>query len=176
MNNNIINKVEWTYIKIKNDFQEFAFSNNFIATAAAISIGSTTKDFIENVLSKVIIPILYMLGKLIFNSKVYHLFKEYHNVINPVAEFMWDILKWLIIVVVTFIILEYFFNRKFLGLRTLISDKDKKNFIKAKQNVNEPIILINDKDINNVKKNYSKSINYEKISPLLNDVSPFLVL
>jgi hypothetical protein len=51
--------------------------------------------------------------------------------------------------------------------------------MKAKQNVNEPIILVNDKDINNIKKNYSISItpliaegiNYEKISPLLNNIS-----
>jgi large-conductance mechanosensitive channel len=151
----IINKnidvAHWTFQKLKTDFQEFAFSNQFVARAAGVSVGVATKEIIINILNKVILPILYLLGKLIFKPKIYHLFKEYHNIINPIAEFIWDVIQWLIIVIVTFIVLEYFFNRKFLGFKTFLSDEDKKKFEKAKENINESVILIKNKDIENYK-------------------------
>jgi large-conductance mechanosensitive channel len=155
--NKNINVAHWTFQKLKSDFQEFAFSNQFVARAAGVSVGMCTKDIILNVLNKVILPILYIIGKLVFRPKLFILFKEYHYIINPIAELIWDILQWLIIVIVTFIILEYFFNRKFLKLKTYLSDDDKKKFEKAKENINESVILIKDKDIENYKLTHNHS-------------------
>jgi hypothetical protein len=43
-----------------------------------------------------------------------------------------DTIEWIIIIILTFVILEYFLNRKFLGLKTKLTEEEQIKLMKAK--------------------------------------------
>ncbi len=157
MNNNIEadnkilppdNKVVATAKKVRNDFQEFAFTNKFIAGCIGVSIGLGTKDYIQNVLNKVILPLLYKIGQLLFNRRLYQIFEPYHTIINFIGELLWDTASWIILILLTFVILEYVLNRKILGLKNVLPPEEEVKFLKAKKEAQKKSIIIpNDDEI-----------------------------
>ncbi len=139
-------KIEVIFKKFKSDFQEFAFTNKFIASCVGISIGISTKEYIQNILNKIVLPVLYKIGQLLFNRRIYQMFEPYHTIINFSAELLWDTLSWLILIVLTFVILEYVLNRKILGLKNILPPEEEVKFLKAKKDAQKKSIIIPDDD------------------------------
>lgn len=126
--------------KFRNDFQEFAFNNRIIVQATGVVFGLATKDFIEKVLTKIILPSINKTSHFLLINHLPTSLKSYTGTIKTLADFIWDIFVWFIIIILTFFILEYFFNRTFLGLRTKLNEEGKKEFVKAKKLAKESII------------------------------------
>jgi hypothetical protein len=113
--------------KFFTDFQKFFFSNNIMATATGFSIGVATKEVIEKILNIIIFPSLLWILKF-FNVT----FLTKYNLLSIPFEILWFIIVWIITIIFTFILLEYFLNRTIFGLKSSIKIDEKTDFIKSK--------------------------------------------
>lgn len=134
--------------KFFTDFQKFIFSNNILATATGFSIGVATKEVIEKILNAVIIPsLLWVID--FFNVT----FFKTNNLFTIPLEILWFIIVWIITIIFTFLLLEYFLNRTVFGLKSTIKIDEKKEFIKSKAEAKiNNIIPIRQEDQEDIKK------------------------
>lgn len=116
-----------TGYKFFNDFQKFIFSNNILIAAAGWSIGVATKEVIEKILNITIITLLKNLDFLIP-----HHFISGMSFIYMFLDIIWYLLTWIITIVFTFLLLEYFLNRTVFGLKSTIKSEQEKDFVKSK--------------------------------------------
>ena len=94
--------------RIYSDFENFAWSNNILASTAGFTIGMATKDLIENVAHHAGVPTIEKLYTIItkktlpsISSGIQHTFSDSSILISL------DILQWLGILLMTFIIGTY---------------------------------------------------------------------
>lgn len=138
--------VQETYKKFFADFQEFMYSNNVLVAATGLCVGMATKEMIESVLNEAVLPIVHTIGRvsIIHNAYLSALKHVNHKMLSSILSILgsvsWSIFVWVLVVLLTFVMLEYVLNRKFIGLKSTIKDGDKINYIKAKQEAKESII------------------------------------
>ena len=136
--------------KTYNDIQNWAYANNVTSTAGGWTIGYTTYFFITGImgvftpLCNIFITKLVLIAKIIGINKsgyIFYFLKTILIVIGKTAT-------WLITILVTFILLEYFFNNKLLKMKTNIKDNEKKDFIisKVKNELESTDSIINNKE------------------------------
>lgn len=116
-----------TVLKFYNDFQKFIFSNNILVAAAGWSIGVATKEVIEKIMNITIITLLKNMSFLI----PHHLIAGM-SFIYMFLDIIWFLFRWIITIVFTFVLLEYFLNRSIFGLKSTIKKAQEKDFVKAK--------------------------------------------
>ncbi len=144
-------KVIGIYQKFKDDFQEFAFNNKIVVSATGFVFGLATKDFIEKVLNNIILPLINKSSRFMLLHGLAKNLKSYTGLIKIFGGLLWDIFMWFITIILTFVILEYFFNRTFLGLQTKLTDTTKKEFVEAKESAKHSIIP-DDKELKEIVK------------------------
>jgi large-conductance mechanosensitive channel len=124
-----------------NDFQQFVFSNNLLASAAGFSIGMATKEFLANILNELVLPIIMYVFAILW-----YILKTYTNVLpegigkNPIflgfyhslSSIVWTTTSWFLTIVLTFVVLEYIINRQIFGLVSTVEGDKKKDFIISK--------------------------------------------
>lgn len=142
INNN--NKIVGTFKKFYRDFQEWAYSNEILVAATGFCIGVATKEVIEKLLNDIIKPFLVFLVKLTYIQLALDT-DTFNNsnagyFIQSVGKFIWDMLQWVIIIVMAFILLEYFLNRKIIGMKSVVKTQDTTDFVKAKAQAKESIV------------------------------------
>ena len=133
--------------KLKNDFQVFVYSNNIVIAAASWSVGMATKEFITALLSEIVFPIFVAAGRF----PVFIMIKKYlekkikkkilQTFLSKVGAFSWMSFIWLMTILLTFVILEFFLNRKIVGIKSEVKEQDKNTFEKAKVVNSEEIKL-----------------------------------
>ena len=152
--------------KLYNDIQSWAYTNSIVQSASGWTVGYSTYHFITGLL---------LLGTPLINSiqtKITNIGKiigiEKSGYIYVIITFIINIfiltLTWLITLLIAFLLLEYIFNNRFLGLKSNIKVQEKTDFIIAKATVNSPNetnIIEDTKKIE--KKNYKEKIIGEKI-------------
>jgi large-conductance mechanosensitive channel len=131
-----------TYKKAYHDFQEWAFSNNVVIAASGFAIGVATKEVIEKLLDELIRPMFLVL----LNFKVFKMLHQgalkyisetnLETFLRTLGTVGWSVFEWVVIIVMTFVIMEYFLNRKIIGLKSQVKDEEKKDFVKAKAEAN----------------------------------------
>jgi large-conductance mechanosensitive channel len=142
----IASNVTGTYKNIFYDFQQFMFGNDVLVAAAGFSIGMATKEMIERLVTAVVLPIVHFVLKFslakIAYTKILETFPGTHmaSVLGTVGAAVWDIFVWIIIIIMTFMILEYILNRKIVGLKSTVKDDNMKDFAKAKATAGDNII------------------------------------
>jgi large-conductance mechanosensitive channel len=90
---------------VYNEFRTFVWQNNILASTAGFSIGIATKELIEKFVNRTITPNLKEGVNRAFNYS--RLPKWQKNTLRVVG----DILLWITIVIITFLIAEYLFKR-----------------------------------------------------------------
>lgn len=122
------------YIRLYNDIQKWSYANNVVNQAGGFTIGYSTWHFISSLIV-LISPLFIIIGNYFKNigknigiEKTGFLFK----IIKLLLELLILIGKWLFTILVTFLLLEYMFNNKLLGLKSNIKDNEKKDFIVSK--------------------------------------------
>jgi|TARA_Y100000389_G_scaffold9685_1_gene9034 hypothetical protein len=152
--------------KLYNDIQSWAYTNSIVQSASGWTVGYSTYHFITGLL---------LLGTPLINSiqtKITNMGEiigiEKSGYIYLIITFIINIfiliLTWLITLLIAFLLLEYIFNNRFLGLKSNIKVQEKTDFIIAKATVNSPNktnIIEDTKKIE--KKNYKEKIIGEKI-------------
>jgi large-conductance mechanosensitive channel len=144
--------------KFYSDLQKFIFSNNILITASGFSIGIATKEVIEKILNAIIIPSIQWVLTF-FHIKYLMKFE----LLNTSVYILWSILIWIITIIFTFVLLEYFLNQTIFGLKSTIKQNDTNDFIKSKTEAKlENIIPITQEDQNYLKKERTQDDNILK--------------
>ena len=136
--------------EIKGEFQEFIFSNNVIYAAASWAVGLATKEFIQQLIEKSLIPILLALGAKLMSNKRKSWIKQNLSVLSYIGSLLWIFIVWILTIFLTFVILEYLFNRQIVGLRSTVKETDKVSFAKAKLSVEDKEFAEKDKELNDI--------------------------
>lgn len=110
------------------DFQKFIFANNVLVAASAWCIGVATKEVIEKLLALVILPFVAWLKGM---PGLRHVLQV--TALTSLVEMMWTLVVWVLTIVLSFVLLEYFLNRTVFGMSsTIIKSEQKHDFIKAR--------------------------------------------
>lgn len=163
--------MENEFIKFYSDFQQYMYSNNIIVSASGFTISWFTYHLINDLFNKILLP-LFVSFIVIFNS----IFQEYIPILkNPHLLYFFDIFKnfiqicltWIFGVFFAFIILEYIFNRKIVGLTSTIEKDKKAAFIDSKieskkQNISSTETLV--KEIKDTEHKIDKKVEAEMFS------------
>lgn len=146
------------------DFQEFMFANNVLVIATGWGIGTATKEIIDRLLTDVLIPLLSALGKFSLTRHAYNFALKHASqtrmepVLIALGNIAWDFTKWLTVIALTFILLEYILNRRIIGLSTTVRQEAKAEFAKAKVAAAREKIIPDNHDIDMLE----KRIEYDK--------------
>jgi large-conductance mechanosensitive channel len=146
------------YYKFYSDLQKFIFSNNILVTASGFSIGIATKEVIEKILNAIIIP---SINWILTFFHIKYLMK--YEILNNSLYIIWSILIWIITIIFTFVLLEYFLNQTIFGLKGTIKQIDTVDFIKSKTEAKlDNIIPITQEDQNYIKNEKNQDDNILK--------------
>lgn len=115
------------------DFQQFAFSNSLIVNASGFAIGVATKEVIHSLFK--------LLGTPFVNWIIMQL-KITTRVPKLVKRVTWQISAFLITIVCTFILLEYFLNRGVLKMKTVVDSQKYDSYIRSKAEAEEGVAII----------------------------------
>lgn len=121
--------------KFMRDFRHFMFANSVLSAAAGFSIGTALKQFIEELMDKILKPVIAvgfdMLKHRIFrfvstanNAMANTAFERFHFVF----DIIWSIIMFASIIILTFVFLEYVFNKEILGMRTRVRTNDQDDY------------------------------------------------
>lgn len=136
----VIDQARGTLKQIKFDFQEFVYSNNVIVSAAGFAVGVATKEVIENMMNIIVIPFLKSIRSIGFFKgiiKQIHSVPYMSSIFNIIGKTIYTIFIWFAIIMFTFLILEYFLNRRIVGIKTTLKENEKDDFAKAKASNNQ---------------------------------------
>lgn len=136
--------------KFYKDFQEYTFKNQVLIAASGFTIGIATSDFIKNIINDIFNPLGLLLFNYIVNST--HLtVKEYpviYNIFFKLFNLLSLVIAWVFTIFFAFFIIEYILNRKIIGLSSIITDKEKGDFMQQKiESQNKNNIIPNNNDI-----------------------------
>lgn len=138
------NKVVGTFKKFYRDFQEWAYSNEILVAATGFCIGVATKEVIQKLLDDIVKPFLVFVVKLTYIQLALDT-DTFNNtnfgyIMQTIGKFLWDMLQWVIIIIMAFILLEYFLNRKIIGMKSVVKTQDTTDFVKAKAQAKDSIV------------------------------------
>ena len=123
------------------DFREWSFTNNIMIAASGIAIGMATKDAIQNLLEEIVYPFMMFFFQLsIFKSLYAKVSGVAPGFLSSLGKVSWSLFEWIIIIVMTFVLLEYLLNRRIIGLKSTVKEDQKSDYLKAKAEANEPIL------------------------------------
>jgi large-conductance mechanosensitive channel len=125
-----------TTTNIENDlnkFKSFRTNNQLIIFAAAVCIGLATKETISNVMNNILLPIITFMARTSIYYFVYDIllkkFNEnsfYFKVLEKFGLFIWYLLLWFVIIIITYIFLNKFMDfNPFQLYITLLNEGEK---------------------------------------------------
>ena len=136
--------------KFYKDFQEYTFKNQVLIAASGFTIGIATSDFIKNIIDDIFKPMGISISSYAIN--IMHLqVKEYpviFYILSKIFNFVLLVISWIFTIFVAFFVIEYILNRKIIGLSSVITDKEKGDFMQQKiESQNKNNIIPNNTDI-----------------------------
>ena len=127
---------------VGNDLKSFIFNNNILGTMSAVTIAFSTGTMIRSLVGDLILPSVYS----IFNSGTAG-FTGLSS--DNVSKFIKEFISWLIVILITFIFIDYILKKFIWKPEQSKKDEDKKT---------EPV----SKKENSSKKEDSKNISVEE--------------
>lgn len=133
--------------KVYYDFQEFAWSNNFLSAASGVAIGVGTKELIEHLMTALVLPLVTWILHASFLHKLYLASLDYVSkqwlttFLTTFGELLWAITNYAVLIILTFIILEVVIFRKIIGLKSLVSYRTRVDFVRARHEATSDPIL-----------------------------------
>lgn len=160
-----------TFQKFVYDFQEFMYSNNVLVSAAGFAIGISTKETIQKLVEDTVIPLIHFLLQFSFIKKGYNKILDYiteihlKSFVEGLGSIFWTLFVWGVVIIMTFIVLEYVLNRKIIGLKSSVRQEEKRNFAASKAEAKKENIIPTEEDIKVIqKKQIVDEVAGEKIS------------
>ena len=136
--------------KFYKDFQEYTFKNQVLIAASGFTIGIATSDFIKNIIDDIFKPLGLLISNYVINIMSLQV-KEYpviFYILSKIFKFVLLAISWIFTIFVAFFVIEYILNRKIIGLSSVITDKEKGDFMQQKiESQNKNNIIPNNTDI-----------------------------
>lgn len=128
--------------KFYHDFQEFVFTNDVVLAAAGFSVGIATKEVIERLLEEIVRPLIMVMYETHAVHSAYHILTKVVpvQVLSTLGMVAWSVFEWMTIIILTFLMLEYFLNRNIIGLRSTVKTREQHEFVKSKVEAKASII------------------------------------
>lgn len=133
--------------KVFSEFQEFAWSNNFLAAASGVAIGVGTKELIEHLMQVILLPLITWLMHASFMHRVYTGLLEYVSkqwltkVLEILGGLAWALTNYALLILLTFFILEFVIFRKVIGLKSVVPSRSREDFLRARDEAKkEPLV------------------------------------
>lgn len=141
------------YTKYYSEFQSFIFTNNILVTASGFTIGIATHNLINENL-KLLTPLLTILYDklLLYNTLYFGLTKNsiFASFMYSILMFILNFISWIIIILFSFILLEYILNNKIFGLKSTLKQTDEKDFLISKVSAKKDDILPTNTDLKKI--------------------------
>jgi large-conductance mechanosensitive channel len=143
---NIRTNVSGVYTKVFSDFQEFMYSNHVLVAATGWCVGMATKEVIEKVLNHMVLPLVHFMLRFNIWHILYNKLLDHYSktgvavVLTTIGNITWDVFVWIVVIFLTFFILEYVLNRRIIGLKSAVVDDNRTDFVKSKAQAGERII------------------------------------
>lgn len=123
--------------KFYRDLRQFMFANSVLSAAAGFSIGSAVKQLIEDLMDKIVLPLIRLTLQLVKERAYKYVYRsghasEFFDRIHVVFDIGWSVLMFASIVILTFVVLEYLINKEVLGMRTRVRSGDQDDFAAAR--------------------------------------------
>lgn len=131
--------------KFYTDFRQFIFANNVVAAAAGFSIGTAIKQLIQEIMDKIVLPVLVATGTWIRDHTVRRIMSSGVDersrlrflftviaYLRVLFDIVWSVVVFVAIVLLTFVVLEYIINKRILGLRTRVRTEDRDAYAAAR--------------------------------------------
>jgi large-conductance mechanosensitive channel len=109
-------------MSFREKFGKFIVDNGIAATAAGVSIAISTKDLITSFVANILIPLMYLF-LIKINATAVKILPE-NNKINGTL-FIQHFITWILVIVITFLFIQYFFNNILGVSRDTKADKKK---------------------------------------------------
>jgi large-conductance mechanosensitive channel len=111
--------------RLYEEFQEFVYKNNLIATSAGFSIGIITAEFVKSFVNSVLLPIFSIVFYSIFPNSIMPVPKmTYDLLIGHSGHFVLNMVYWIAILFSAFFLLEFIFARQIVGTKsTLVGER-----------------------------------------------------
>ena len=136
--------------KFYKDFQEYTFKNKVLVASSGFTIGIATSDFIKNIIDDIFKPLGLLISNYIINIMSLQV-KEYpviFYILSKIFNFVLLVISWIFTIFVAFFVIEYILKRKIIGLSSVITDKEKGDFMQQKiESQNKNNIIPNNTDI-----------------------------
>jgi large-conductance mechanosensitive channel len=136
--------------KFYKDFQEYTFKNQVLIAASGFTIGIATSDFIKNIIDDIFKPLGLLISNYVINIMSLQV-KEYpviFYILSKIFKFVLLAISWIFTIFIAFFVIEYILNRKIIGLSSVITNKEKGDFMQQKiESQNKNNIIPNNTDI-----------------------------
>ena len=94
-------------MSFREKFSKFIVDNGIAATAAGVSIAVSTKELITSFVGDILIPLIYLL-LIRINPTAVKVLPE-NSKINGIG-FVQHFISWIFVIIITFLLIQYFFN------------------------------------------------------------------
>lgn len=134
---NVVYNDMWT--KLQLDLQQYMYSTGALKAATGFCIGMATKEGIDRILAVSIHPLLIFISKRLgdrFLTDMHSgglgslVLRKALHVLGVTAR---TFVEWIVIVGVAYLSLELFFNRRIIGLSSVVSVNKETEFATSKQ-------------------------------------------
>ena len=136
--------------KFYKDFQEYTFKNKVLVASSGFTIGIATSDFIKNIIDDIFKPLGLLISNYVINIMSLQV-KEYpviFYILSKIFKFVLLAISWIFTIFIAFFVIEYILNRKIIGLSSVITNKEKGDFMQQKiESQNKNNIIPNNTDI-----------------------------
>jgi large-conductance mechanosensitive channel len=133
--------------KVFAEFQEFAWSNNFLAAASGVAIGVGTKELIEHLMKVILLPLITWVLHASFIQHLYSASLDYVSkrwltaLLEILGGLAWALTNYVVLILLTFFILEYVIFRKVIGLKSVVPTRSREDFLRARDEAQkEPLV------------------------------------
>jgi len=114
------------------DFQEFVFSNKVVVAGASWVFGMATKEFIQNLLEKILTPLFLFVSNQMLLTKYKKIILKNSGVFKFIGDVLYIFSLWIFTLLLAYFVLEIIFNRRIVGLKSSVTESDKISFTKSK--------------------------------------------
>lgn len=119
-----VNMMDAIMHKLYSDMQKFYYTKDVVGFAVSVTMGFATRDVIMSIVHDIIIPCLKHLAKVLYIRSIYDAFltaakrQDMLATVNALSKVCYSIFIWLILLVFSFLLLEYLVGKTILGFRS----------------------------------------------------------
>lgn len=122
-------------LKLRDDFQQYMYSNAVLRSAAGFCIGMATKEGVDRIIQATVQPSIIAVSSALSAFVMKHLGHGpiMKRVLHAVGTIAITFIDWVLVIVVAFVAIEYFLNRSVVGMSSVVADHKRANFEESRR-------------------------------------------